>query len=151
MPIPKSAVAAILLSAGILQAADPAQSVLEAQRRWIDSYNHRNENALLSCESDDFRITFGDGTVQGRADQVARLRAPLPLGAEYGIAVESNEVRVYGNDAAVVTGIVVERGKAPTGRPFRQRSRYTDTWVFRDGRWQVVASHLSQLKEPGNP
>ena len=28
----------------------------------------------------------------------------------------------------------------------RQESRYTDTYVRLDGRWQVVASHLSNVK-----
>jgi hypothetical protein len=28
----------------------------------------------------------------------------------------------------------------------KEEQRYTDTWVRRNGRWQVVASHLSNAK-----
>jgi hypothetical protein len=139
----------VLLTAGALVGDSPEQAVLAAQHRWIDSYNHRDESALSAIEADEFRVTFGDGRVQKKRDQVALLRKPLPRGAEYEIAVEASEVHVYGK-AAVVTGVVAERGKLPNeqgvGQPFIQRSRYTDTWILRNGWWRVVASHLSELK-----
>jgi ketosteroid isomerase-like protein len=123
--------------------ATAESAVLAAQRAWVDSYKHRDAKALGMVEADEFHITFGNGSVQRKADQLTRLEQPLPSGAEYAIAVESSDVRVYG-DTAVVTGVVVERGKA-RGQSFNQRSRYTDTWILRSGKWQVVASHLSEL------
>ena len=65
------------------------------------------------------------------------------------IVLEESEVHIYGR-AAVIAGIVIERGELPDeqGAPkaFRERSRYTDTWILQNGRWRVVASHLSSLK-----
>jgi len=92
------------------------------------------------AEADDFRIVFGDGGVQNKADQLANIRKTLPEGVKYEIVVESTEVRLYGK-AAVLTGVVVEKTQSVS-----QRSRYTDTWIFEKGRWRVVASHLSDLK-----
>ena len=126
-----------LLAAGTLPAANTENAVLTAQRKWIDSYNHRDEKSLSAIEADDFRVTFGDGQVQKKPDQLAHLRKPVPNGAEFEIVLESSEVHVYGK-AAVIAGIVTERGKLPNeqgaARSFSQRSRYTDTWILQNGR-----------------
>jgi hypothetical protein len=66
----------------------------------------------MEIEVDDFRVTFGNGLVQTKADQLDNIRRAMPVGAEYRIFVETSEVRVYGR-AAVVTGIVVEGGEFP--------------------------------------
>ena len=42
--------------------------------------------------------------------------------------------------ATLVTGWLVVRGRGKDGA-FDRRYRYTDTWVQRSGRWQVVAAH----------
>ena len=135
----------LLLLAAHCGAASNEQSVLAAQQKWIEGYNHRNHGAVDAAEAADFQITFGDGTQQTKPEQLARLRVTPPAGTEYEIALESSRVRIYGR-VAVVTGVVVERGRMPGGQAFHQRSRYTDTWIERRGRWQVVASHLSELK-----
>lgn len=138
-----------IFGAGVVLAQGSEQAVLSAQRRWIESYNRHDEKALSEIEADDFRVSFGDGRVQDKADQVAQLRKPAPKGAEFEIAVEESDVRIYGT-AAVVRGIVTERGGFVDAKgvrqTFRQRSRYTDTWILENGRWRVVASHLSDLK-----
>jgi hypothetical protein len=138
-----------LLTPGRLPGDDGRQAVLEAQRQWIESYNRHNEKTLTEIESDDFSIVFGDGRVQNKADQLTNLRKPLPPGAEYQIVVESSDARLYGR-AAVLTGIVAEKGKFPNEQgvmqSFSQRSRYTDTWILQKGHWRVVSSHLSEVK-----
>jgi ketosteroid isomerase-like protein len=128
------------LSFSVLFAAEAPQDVLAAQRQWLDGYNRRDEKVLATIEADDFRVVFGDGNIQTKADQMTNLRKAPPAGGKYEIAAETTEVRLYGK-AAVLTGIVVESGPS-----FRQRSRYTDTWIFQKGRWRVVSSHLSDLK-----
>lgn len=57
------------------------------------------------------------------------------------VSAASNEemkAHVYGA-AAVVTGILVTRGRGKDG-PFAHRYRYTDSWVRRGGRWIMIAS-----------
>lgn len=139
----------LALSATAVSQDSRSQIVLDAQRQWIESYNHHDHKKLSEIEADDFRIVFGDGRVQTKAEQVANLNKPVPPGAQYEIKIESTEARRYGN-AAVLTGIVVESGKYPDDKggmqSFRQRSRYTDTWIFQHGRWEFVSSHLSEIK-----
>lgn len=54
-------------------------------------------------------------------------------------------VRLYG-DAAIVIGITTVKGKTG-GETFDMDFKYTDTYVFRDGRWIIVASHAVRLKK----
>ena len=53
---------------------------------------------------------------------------------------EGMQVHEYGPTTAVVTGWLVLRGRGPSG-PFDRHYRFTDTWVRRNGRWQIVAAH----------
>jgi ketosteroid isomerase-like protein len=52
---------------------------------------------------------------------------------------------MYG-DSAIVTGIYRSKGTYQGG-PYEHIGRFTDTWVYTDGRWQCVASHTSLLKK----
>ena len=56
-------------------------------------------------------------------------------------SLELSEVtaRIDGN-TAVVTGVNRVRGRDEQGRPFDRRSRFTGTYIKRDGRWQVWAA-----------
>ena len=51
---------------------------------------------------------------------------------------------VYTENDQVMTkeGLIraVMRGRGASG-PFDRRFRYTDTWHYRDGRWQVIGAH----------
>jgi len=52
---------------------------------------------------------------------------------------ESMTVHRYGAVTAVVTGWLVVGGRGANGE-FNRRYRFTDTWVKRGGRWQIVAA-----------
>lgn len=56
-------------------------------------------------------------------------------------------IRIDGN-FAVVTGVFRTKGKDENGKAFDIRSRYTDTWIKRDGRWQAWASQGTVIPEP---
>ena len=64
------------------------------------------------------------------------------------------KVRVHG-DTAILTGKVIQKGTyrdgPKQGQEYNIQSRYTDTYVKRNGRWQVVASHLTAIPQPPPP
>jgi hypothetical protein len=69
------------------------------------------------------------------------------------------KARSYGDTVVILIGTVVTE-QTRDGKAVREESRYTDTYVKRDGKWQVVASHLSNAppakkgppaKEPSRP
>jgi uncharacterized protein (TIGR02246 family) len=93
--------------------------------------------------ADDYMWTDFDGTVWTKAQDLEDLKSGTVVNTSY--AVDDWKVRVYG-DAAVVTGrtTVKETWK---GKDVSGQYRYTDTWVKRGGRWQLVASHTSKIAQ----
>ena len=109
-------------------------------------------NALLKADvaawsrflGDDWVLTYSDGSLVTKPMALADLK-------EGALRIESfrlddMKVRVYG-DTAVVTGQITEKSK------FRDKDtsgvrRFTDVFVKRDGRWQAVASHESDVSAP---
>ncbi|MGZ4840341.1 MAG: nuclear transport factor 2 family protein [Candidatus Angelobacter sp.] len=61
--------------------------------------------------------------------------------------VDDAEVRLF-NNTAVVTGRVTTTHKNKEDKLVTRRSRFTDVFVWRDGRWQLVAGHSSRIPEP---
>ncbi len=58
------------------------------------------------------------------------------------------QARVYGDTVILIGRVVTEWQQ--NGQLMKEQARYTDTYVKRNGRWQVVASHLSNVPIPQN-
>jgi ketosteroid isomerase-like protein len=52
---------------------------------------------------------------------------------------EDMQVHMFGKTAAV-TGWLITTGRGETGK-FNRKYRFTDTWLFIEGRWQIIAAH----------
>jgi ketosteroid isomerase-like protein len=99
--------------------------------------------ALVRRDAAAFDRLLAPRFVYTENDQVmtrAQLIDALTRGADTvdSAANEDMKAYVYGN-TAVVTGWLVVRGRGQDGA-FNRRYRYTDTWVNRGGRWQVMAA-----------
>jgi len=63
---------------------------------------------------------------------------------------EDRQIRIYGNGSVgVVTGLSRWTLEAP-GSSGQYSGRYTETWVKRDGQWQIVAGHYTTLAPPNS-
>jgi len=125
------------------QTAVVEQELLRVERAWLDAYVQRDAAALSRIVADDYMITYGSGQTYNKAQTMADFERPRPANFSYTFTTEDTVVRVLG-ETAVLTGIVIQRTRMGE-RETVTRSRYTDTYVRRGGRWQVVASHLSRL------
>jgi ketosteroid isomerase-like protein len=123
------------------------QELLKLEREWLDAYIKRDQAAMERIEADDFVITFPNGQMSNKAQQVAELKRPAPAGPPPQFYTEETKMRMIGDDVAILTGIFVAKYQAG-GKEVVEKSRYTDVWAKRGGRWQVVSSHLSNLASP---
>ena len=128
----------------VTAAAQPAvseadKSVRKLERSWLDAYEQRNVESMTAIVADDFAITFPDGSMQTKPQIIESLKRPG--GTAMKFKTESVQSRVYG-DTVILIGIVISEWQQGD-KPMTDRSRYTDTYVKRNGKWQVVASHLS--------
>ncbi len=142
----------LVLSAAALAYAQQApsdrspaeQEVRQLERAWLDAYEKFDPEAMDRIVAEDFVITFPNGKMQTKPQLMKMLRGPVPPGmTPPRIFTEDTEAAIYGN-------VVVLRGRVITemqreGKAQREESRYTDVYVQTNGRWQVVASHLSSL------
>ena len=82
-------------------------------------------------------FTGTDGTVENKAQAISDLKSgDLKL---QSASLDGAKVQVYG-DTAVVTYSSNEKG-THKGKEFSGTTRWTDVFVNRNGRWQMVASH----------
>lgn len=117
------------------------QEVRKLERAWLDAYEKRDVAAMNTIVADDFTITFSDGSMQTKPQIIESLKRPG--GSSSKFYTEDVRSRQYG-DTVILIGLVVSEWKQ-NDKPMIDRSRYTDTYVKRNGRWQVVASHLSKM------
>jgi uncharacterized protein (TIGR02246 family) len=115
------------------------QEVRKLERAWLDAYEKRDVEAMNAIVADDFTITFSDGAMQTKPQIIESLKRPR--GSSSTFVTEGVQSRVYG-DTVILIGLVISEWKQ-NDKPMTDRSRYTDTYVKRNGKWQVVASHLS--------
>jgi hypothetical protein len=117
--------------------------LIALENAWNMAQLHRDARALDSLMGDKFVYTDYDGTVMNKARFVADLKNPfyqasLMVNSDVGVSVYQN--------AAVVIGAYHTRGTY-RGKPFDHRGRFTDMWIYRDNRWQCVASHTNLVKK----
>jgi len=145
--------ALVLLAAGHAAAwqdgpGKAEQEVRKLEREWLDAYEKNDAEAMERIVAEGFTITFPNGAMQAKPDLMRMIRAPRK-GPAPKFRTEGVESRAYG-DTVILTGRVIGEYQQD-GKTVRDESRYTDTYVKRDGRWQVVASHLSNVEPPRRP
>lgn len=126
------------------------EEVRKLERRWLDAYERHDAEEMERIVADDFTITFPNGGMQTKQQVVAMVKAPRrPDQPAMRFYTEDVRSRAYGDTVILIGRVVTEYER--DGKQVREQSRYTDTYVKRDGRWQVVASHLSNVEEPKKP
>ena len=115
--------------------------------RDIGEANIKRDKAFFVCiEADEFIFTDSSGEITTKAEDVASLVQPVGEFKLVSYLVDEMKVFDYGK-TAVVTGRVIatSRGK---DRESVSKTRFTDVFVKRSGRWQLVAGHSSRIREP---
>lgn len=119
-----------------------AKFMLDAERRWEEAACDHNKIAETIL-ADDFWGTLQDGTQYGKAEEVRATQDRSTSVRECRIT--DTKVRLFGDSLAVVygNGSSVRAGK--DGRDRRQCLSFTHTWLKRSGKWQIIASHDTEL------
>jgi hypothetical protein len=119
-------------------------SVQDAETRTLLRLEDSWASALVKRDSVVFNRLLAPGFVYTENDQLmdrAAVIRSVVAGSDTVVAAhnESMTLHRYGAVTAVVTGWLVVGGRGANGE-FNRRYRFTDTWVKRGGRWQIVAA-----------
>ena len=114
--------------------------------RDIGEANIKRDKAFFErVEADEFIFTDSGGGITTKAEDVASLDKPVGDTKLVSYVVDDMKVRVYGR-TAVVTGRVTSTYKQQD-KELVSKTRFTDVFVKRDGRWQLVAGHSSRIRQ----
>jgi ketosteroid isomerase-like protein len=135
-----------------LTAATPAEDVVavitQLERDWVAAIVKKDVPALENLLADDFNGTSPTAHTFLKNHAVKDLTS-----GDYVVdAMDLDEisVNVYGNTAVSFTS--QEEKSKYLGKDTSGHYHFTDVWIKKDGRWQVVASHGSRYDQPhANP
>ncbi|MGH9769176.1 MAG: alpha/beta fold hydrolase, partial [Blastocatellia bacterium] len=109
---------------------------------WLCAYISGDKATYDRVVADDFTGTDESAIKRTKEQDRALLpAAPVPGGIALN---EDVQVRLYG-ETAVVTGRIVTKVKVGDQEIPGFTTRFTDTWLKRQGRWQVVARHYGRV------
>src|SRR5262249_41971865 len=95
-------------------------------------------------EADEFIFTGANGAVTTRADDLAGEKDCRKR--DYSQVIDEPRILFYGSVAVLnARNTITLKGK--DGQPALHRSRFTDVFVWRSGRWQLVSGHSSRIPE----
>jgi ketosteroid isomerase-like protein len=102
----------------------------------------QDKPALERLLADDFLLFNGAGRTENKAMFVSDLTDPAVRQNPFTV---SDPVAQVWDSGAVLGGTILFSG-SDRGQPFSARTRFTDVWVKRGGRWQVV--YVQMRREP---
>jgi ketosteroid isomerase-like protein len=132
------------VSTGVLSEETVGRELTHAEDEWEDALKAHDAAFFERTMSDDFVGT----TVEGISDKTSLVR----VNADTSVTVDSvgrsdEKIRIYGNGTVgVITGRFAERGHIGS-RHLGVEFRYTEVWVKRNDRWQVVAGHYTPVEQ----
>ena len=132
----------VTLAPAVAQSArDAVDAVKAAELARFTAQTTNDFAALDQLLADDLVYTHSSASVDSKTTYVESMRS----GAVKYESIEPRDlvVRVFGT-TAVITGAGRLRVSA-RGQSLDNQLRFTDVWVLRDGRWQMVAWQSTRL------
>ena len=128
--------------------AQAREAVLRLEEELFQSYVRGDTAPAARILAEDYVGITGDGHRETKAQALAKMRRDTTTAGvtSEALQLDSVTVRVYG-DAAVAQASGTLRARSG-GQPVTVPFRNTDLFVWRDGRWQIVATHTSRAAEP---
>ncbi|HVS77989.1 MAG TPA: nuclear transport factor 2 family protein [Steroidobacteraceae bacterium] len=129
---------------------------MKVEHQWLAALHRRDVTMLARILAREFIDSDFQGGVISRAQYLAYFSRPVARPAA-AVRQQFDDTRVRlisGGNVAIVTGVVVTRTAAPGARAETKAvaarySRFTDVFVWRDGRWQAVTGQETRFA-PGD-
>ena len=107
---------------------------------------NRDYGFLETVEADELVFTLENGSLFTKQQDIDGWKSAPSDFKILTYDVDDMNVLLYGR-VAVVRGRIMETGEVKY-KAYTRRYRFTDTFVWRAGKWQLAASHLSTLTKP---
>ena len=125
-------------------ADDPTVKFMIAmEAKWASS-SCSPQPDLKAVIADDFQGTATDGHRYSKADAIATDPNALARDCQLGEV----KVRFFGDSIAIAYGAENRIRKAADGKEAKRCQVWTDTWLKRNGQWQIVAAQDTVIPCP---
>jgi ketosteroid isomerase-like protein len=120
--------------------------LIELERQLSDALVREDPAVLDRLWSNDLVFTFPNGKVSNKAQRLAGQKpAAQPSQSEASTTNDEVKVFLYGS-TAVVTVLTTWSGKE-NNQAYSSQFQATHVWAKQQGRWQLVAAHVSPVKK----
>ena len=123
------------------QMGEVEQELWKLEQESLEALKQRDAETLARIQADEYIYTVGEGRFGNKTEALAEL-SELDLES---ISSDVVALRVYG-DTAVMSLRGTMKGLFK-GRDMTGDYLETAVWVKRNGRWQVVTTHLSPIEK----
>ena len=122
-----------------------AKFIIDMERKWAEGVC-ANNGVISELLADDFQGTGTGGERYNKADELRDEKGPH---SAHGCALDDAKVRFFssssGEDVAIIYGSEHAIGKDKTHPDAKQCQVWTDTWLERDGKWQIAAAQDNKV------
>jgi len=119
-------------------------TIREIEDKWEGSVKNHDISIPQAYLADDFRGVSSKGKVMNKSGLLGEIKKDTDV---YSSTKNNKvDVRVFGGQFAVATGLSTEEGKDKAGQAFKRTFRWTDVWVLRQDKWMCVASQAMLVK-----
>jgi hypothetical protein len=129
-----------LAVAAVAQTASDEQLLKDIEQRLARAWTQHDRAVIDSILAPEWTVTQADGTILNRGTVLGAFFDAVEFDSN---VIDDVTVALFG-ETAVVRGRTVANARM-NGVPATARIRFTDVFIKRNGRWQVVASHASSL------
>jgi Domain of unknown function (DUF4440) len=121
-----------------------ARFIIDMERKWAEGVCVNN-GVVAELLADDFQGTSTRGERYTKADELRDERGPR---SAHDCGLDDAKVRFIGATVAIVYGREHAVGKDQDQPDARVCQAWTDTWMKRGGKWQIVAAQDNRVECP---
>jgi Domain of unknown function (DUF4440) len=112
-----------------------AIKLISMEKMWLDA-DCSPQPGLKEVFADDFQGTSTSGTRYGKEEAMSTDTNNLSRQCELGDV----KIHFFGDNAAMAYGSESSIRKGADGKEYKRCLVWTDTWLKRDGKWQIIAA-----------
>jgi len=130
-----------ILASPTIRATDLPGDLAKAVKDYDQAQIEGNRAELVRLLADDYTLVNSAGKTETKAQFVAESSAP---GFKLEPFVVKEAIEKVWSDGAVMGGVAHLKG-VDGGKPFEVDLRFSDIWAKRNGKWQVIYTHVSRI------
>ena len=119
-----------------------AKYIVDMERKWAEGVCGDN-GVIAGLLAEDFQGTSTSGTRFNKADELKDEKGPR---SAHDCGLDEAKVHLFGDSLAIVYGREHATGKDKSQPEAKVCQAWTDTWLKREGKWQIIASQDNRVE-----